>query len=75
MHTNSTRDQRATGSKTVANVVRTKPITETEVRHRFAPTLSDWSEREQAVFAKAVAASHGWNYHNAMAVMAIQWRG
>ena len=72
MHTNSTRDQCATGSKTVANVVRTKPITETEVRCRFAPTLSDWTEREQAVFAKAVAASHGWNYHNAMAVMAIQ---
>lgn len=72
MHTNSTRDQRATGSKTVANVVSINPMTEADVRQRFAPTLSDWTEREQTAFTRAVVASHGWNYHNAMAVMAIQ---
>lgn len=73
MHTgHPTRDQRATGSKIVANIVPVNPMTETEVRRRFAPTLSDWTEREKAMFAKAVAASHGWNYHNAMAAMAIQ---
>jgi len=56
----------------MAKVIQVEPVTETEVRNRFAPTLSDWTEQEQAFFTRAVVASHGWNYHNAMAAMAIQ---
>lgn len=72
MHANSTRNYRSTSTKTVANVIQVRPLSETEVRQRFAPTLSDWTEQEQTAFTQAVVASHGWNYHNAMAVMAIQ---
>ena len=62
MHANSTRNHRSTSEKIVADVVRVKTLTETEVRQRFALTLSDWTEKQQAAFAKAVVASHGWNY-------------
>ena len=62
MHANSTRDHRSASEKIVADVVRVKTLTETEVRQRFALTLSDWTEKQQAAFAKAVVASHGWKY-------------
>jgi hypothetical protein len=53
-------------------VVQSAKLTQEEIETRFQSTLSDWSEGEKASFVSAVHASHGWNYHNAMAAMAIQ---
>ena len=56
----------------IRRVIRQKEITIEDVKTSYSATLGDWSLREQDTFVFAVVASHGWNYHNAMAAMAIQ---
>lgn len=49
-------------------VFREAELTVEQIVHRYGPTLSDWTPQEQAAFTRAVTDSHGWNYHNMMAV-------